>query len=329
MTDEHFEYLDGWRGLAISFLLIGHFFPVPGINFGRVGVDFFFVLSGLLMCRILFIKKMPIKTFYERRISRIFPAHFAFLIIMLCYFFITGKEINWSETLMAGLFINNYFLGEIGHAVMPFGHIWSLSVEEHSYIVLSFIAVAIRRRILNAQNIIGILTCICIVFGVGYWYIFSPGKLELELWGRSEVSAFGIVFSAFLVLLLQKIKIPTLPVLIYPTIILLGLACYWWSVPLPIRGFIGVGLFAMAVNLLVSAPAIVKNVLSFAPLKILGMYSFSIYLWQQVFYLAHHRTGLSSWIALCLSIGFGIASYYLIENPARRSLNIRWGKRTA
>lgn len=150
-SDQHFDYLDGWRELAIVFLLIGHFFPIPGINFGRVGVDFFFVLSGLLMCRLLFIKKVPIKTFYQRRIARIFPAHFTYLFLILCYFFISGKEINWSETLMAGLFINKYFQGEIGHTVMPFGHIWSLSVEEHSYIVLSLIAIAMRRCILNTQ----------------------------------------------------------------------------------------------------------------------------------------------------------------------------------
>lgn len=311
--------------MAIAFLLIGHFFPVPGINFGRVGVDFFFVLSGLLMCRLLFIKEVPIKTFYQRRIARIFPAHFAFLIVILCYFFITGKEINWSETLMAGLFINNYFLGEIGHAVMPFGHIWSLSVEEHSYIALSLIAIATRRRILNAQYTIGILTCVAIVFGVSYWVIFSPGKLEFELWGRSEVSAFGIVFSAFLVLLFQKVKIPTLPALFYSAIILLGLACYWWSMPLPVRGFIGVGLFAIAVNLLPTAPSIVKNVLSFAPLKILGRFSFSIYLWQQIFYLKD----LPPWLGLNLAIMSGVTSYFLIEKPARLYLNTRAAKTSA
>lgn len=31
MKDEHLNHLDGWRGLAITFLLIGHFFPIPGI----------------------------------------------------------------------------------------------------------------------------------------------------------------------------------------------------------------------------------------------------------------------------------------------------------
>jgi hypothetical protein len=51
---KYIPYLDGWRRLAICFLLLGHFFPVPGINFGTAGVNLFFVLSGFLTARILF-----------------------------------------------------------------------------------------------------------------------------------------------------------------------------------------------------------------------------------------------------------------------------------
>lgn len=229
---------------------------------------------------------------------------------------------------MAGLFVNNYFPGEIGHAVMPFGHIWSLSVEEHTYIVLSVIAIAMRRHIFNAQYALGILTCVSILFGISYWLIFSPIKLEYELWGHSEVSAFGILFSAFLLLLFQKVKVPTLPAPFYPAMILLGMACYWWSMPLPIRGFIGVGLFALAVNTLHAAPPVIKKILSISPLKILGLYSYSIYLWQQVFYLAHHREGLSTWLAICLALICGVCSYYFIEKPTRQYLNARSSKKS-
>ncbi|MET3118377.1 peptidoglycan/LPS O-acetylase OafA/YrhL [Undibacterium sp. GrIS 1.8] len=326
MADQHVDYLDGWRGLAIIFLLIGHFFPIPGINFGRVGVDFFFVLSGFLMCRLLFIKNVPIKTFYQRRISRIFPAHFAFLALVLLYFFLTGKNINWSETLMASLFINNYFPGEVGHAIMPFGHIWSLSVEEHTYILLTLIAVAVRQKYIDVRYAIGSVSLLSVVLGVLYWQHFPPGQLEYELWAHSEISAFGILFSGLLLLCLQRVRIPTLPVFVYPALILLGLACYWWSVPLPVRGFIGVGLFAFTLNALSTAPAIVKKILSWTLLKQIGLWSFSIYLWQQVFYLAHHRDGLATWLAVCLAIFCGIASYYLIENPMRHFLNKRWTK---
>jgi peptidoglycan/LPS O-acetylase OafA/YrhL len=74
--DQHLDYLDGWRGLAITLLLMGHFHPIPEINFSAAGVNLFFVLSGLLMSKLLFVKAVPIPTFYQRRISRILPAFF-------------------------------------------------------------------------------------------------------------------------------------------------------------------------------------------------------------------------------------------------------------
>lgn len=322
--DKHFDYLDGWRGLAILFLLIGHFFPVRGINFGRIGVDFFFVLSGLLMARLLFIKKVPIKTFYKRRIARIFPAHFAFLSLILVFFMLTGKDISWSETLMASLFVNNYFPAPIGHAVMPFGHIWSLSVEEHSYILLSLIALASRLQYLSARIMIAIGTASSIALGMTYWSLFDARQLEFELWGRSEISSFGILFSGLLVLCFQKIRIPTFSIFTYPLLILFGLFCYWWSIPLPVKGFIGVGVFAFVLNALATAPPTIQRIFSFAPLRKLGLWSFSLYLWQQVFYLMHRKTGLPLWSALGLAMACGIGSYYFIENPTRHFLNTRW-----
>src|SRR5215468_5050609 len=70
----HVPYLDGWRGAAIGSLLVGHFTPLPGIDFGRVGVELFFVLSGRLMADILFVRNFALPAFFRRRISRIWPA---------------------------------------------------------------------------------------------------------------------------------------------------------------------------------------------------------------------------------------------------------------
>ena len=76
------DYLDGWRGLAIFLVLQGHFFAIQGWHSGRMGVDIFFCLSGLLMSRILFQRRVPLTTFYKRRISRIIPAFLLFLLIV-------------------------------------------------------------------------------------------------------------------------------------------------------------------------------------------------------------------------------------------------------
>ncbi len=53
----HVLALDGWRGLAVIVVLMGHFGAdryVPNVS--SFGVDLFFVLSGRLMADILFVE---------------------------------------------------------------------------------------------------------------------------------------------------------------------------------------------------------------------------------------------------------------------------------
>jgi peptidoglycan/LPS O-acetylase OafA/YrhL len=326
MNTQHFDYLDGWRGLAIIFLLVGHFYPVPGINLGSFGVTLFFVLSGLLMSNLLFIKKVPISQFYQRRISRIFPAFFVMITMIIIIFLLSGKPVQWSEVAMAALFINNYFPGELAPTVMPFGHIWSLSVEEHAYVLLTLIAALSVRYKFKPIHAICALTLISASLCVVYWLYFS-GPHDYALWLHTEVSAYGIGISAFFLLLLKDRKIPTLPIFVYPILLMTGLALHWWSVPTPIRIIFGVGILALLVNILNNAPPLLKAVLSASWLKKIGLWSFSIYLWQQPFYLAQYRENLSSSIALSLALLTGITSYYLIEKPARKFLNTRWERR--
>jgi len=318
---QHFDYLDGWRGLAISLLLVGHFLPVPGINLGAVGVRLFFVLSGLLMARLLFVQKVPLRTFYRRRITRIFPAAFFFLAVVVVLFIALGKYVSWQETLMATLFINNYFPGEPGKAVMPFGHIWSLSVEEHSYVLLALLAFAARRKIGNALAFTAAVSAICVVATI---YYSTQPELDPFRWLRTEVAGYGIFLSAFLALFFDRRNIPEMPWLLYPVLVGIGISIHWWSIPAPIQIIFGQAAFALAVNLLFAAPKIINSTLSLRPLCWLGVLSFSIYLWQQPFYLLMHRSGMSAWVALPLALLCGIASFYLIERPARRFLNRRW-----
>lgn len=323
MQGTHYGYLDGWRGLAIAFLLVGHFFPVPGINFGTFGVNLFFVLSGLLMSRLLFVQQTPISVFYKRRMSRIFPAHFAFLGLIVLTYLALGVEVQWPEAINAALFVNNYFPGELGYAVMPFGHIWSLAVEEHSYIALSLIAVLIRRTGWSPKVIIGAACAGSAILGTWYGTQFV-GKDLIGVWMHTEVAGYGIFISALCLLHFEKRQMPHWYWLLCPALVLAGMTMHWWSVSAPARTFVGVACLAIAVNLLREAPALVKNALSLAPLQKLGLWSFSIYVWQQPFYLLMHRNGLSNWLACLAAVGCGVLSFYLIENPARKFLNRVW-----
>jgi peptidoglycan/LPS O-acetylase OafA/YrhL len=320
----HLAYLDGWRGLAIALLLIGHFFPVPGINLGRVGVNFFFVLSGLLMSQLLFVKEVPIAHFYKRRISRVFPLFYVFLTAMVLIALALGRHVDWREVLSAALFVNNYVQGDSAHLTLPFGHIWSLSVEEQSYVLLSLIAVGARRGWWRASRGIALCVGLMILACICYGQMYEGSKLEFQMFYHSEIAAFGIFASALLQLHFSTRRIPALPAPLYPLLMLAALMLAWWSVPLTISAICSVGVLAVLVNLLAAAPAPVKKALSFYPLRQLGLWSFSLYIWQQAFYLLHYRQGMPSLTALALALATGICSYYLLEKPVRNYLNARW-----
>lgn len=324
INSKNIPYLDGWRGLAIALLLVGHFFPVPGINLGSVGVNLFFVLSGVLMARLLFVDHVPIPTFYRRRASRIFPAVFCFLVLVVATYLALGIEVSWAETASAAAFVNNYFPGPPGAAVMPFGHIWSLCVEEHSYVVLSLVAVLARAGRVPARRTVGLLALALVAIGAWYWFTYRGEHLESERWIHSEVSAFGIFASAYLALTLLGRGERRIPFFVVPGLVVAGVCLHWWSVPAPLRTTLGVGAFALAINLLPKAGAFVHAGLSLAPLRKLGLWSFSIYLWQQPMYLYVHRHGLSPVLGVALAIVAGIVSFYCLENPARSYLNRKW-----
>lgn len=324
----HLNYLDGWRGLAIFFLLMGHFFPLPGINLGAVGVNLFFVLSGILMARLLFIQQVPLPLFYKRRIARIFPAAIAFIAIIVAVRLVFGKPVDFLEVAAAAAFVNNYFVGELGAKAMPFGHFWSLCVEEHSYIVLSALAVAARRKLANPKVLAAVATAAIAGFTV-YYSVRYDAVARAGLVMHSEVAAFGIFSSAALLLFFQGRTLPRLPALAYPALVAFGIALHWWSVPLPLKAIAGVGALALAVNLLAAAPAPVHAALSILPLRRLGLWSFSIYVWQQPFYLLSKYHGLHPVLGLAAAVLCGVASFYLIENPARAWLNRRWSAKAA
>ena len=321
----HLDYLDGWRGVAICLLLVGHFFPVPGINLGTLGVNFFFVLSGCLMTRLLFVQITPIDVFYRRRIARIVPAHIVFVAIVTLLMVVMGREVSVPEIVAAALFVNNYVGSDAGNAIMPFGHIWSLSVEEHSYILLSLLALAARRRMINAVFGVGAVALASAIFAIAYSLYYSGPQLQFEKWIHTEVGGYGIFLSGFILLAMRERAPRNWPGLTVPFLTLLGVVSHWWSVPIAVQKIVGVGALALAINLLPQSHLLVRNVLALKPFRYLGLWSFSLYIWQQPFYLWSRNGNAPTWFGLLLAFASGLTSYYLLERPARRYLNRVWG----
>jgi peptidoglycan/LPS O-acetylase OafA/YrhL len=138
--------LDGLR--AIAFLLV-FFFHTDYLEFGWVGVQLFFVLSGFLITGILIKLKKNLSTwdyfvkFYGRRLLRVFPLYYFYLILMMgltTLLIYSGYKPNMMKLFQTQLpyalgYIYNFHYASSSYRHLYFlVHFWSLSVEEQFYI---------------------------------------------------------------------------------------------------------------------------------------------------------------------------------------------------
>jgi peptidoglycan/LPS O-acetylase OafA/YrhL len=118
---------------------------------GLKGVELFFILSGYLITRILLnTKNSPnyFKSFYIRRIFRIFPLYY--FVLFLSFFVLPSvitidfdaQQIIDAQWKLWTYTSNVVFIAPVSWDVSSFphfGHFWSLSVEEHFYMVWPFL----------------------------------------------------------------------------------------------------------------------------------------------------------------------------------------------
>ena len=309
---EHIGYLDGWRGIAILVVLQSHFLPTRYVETGRLGVDIFFALSGLLMAQLLFIKETPLAVFYQRRISRILPAFLAFVCIVYAVEHYIGREHGWEDFLASVTFLRSYvpISPGIWDTGMPIGHLWSLNVEEHAYLLMSLLTLLVRgRRAGMALIAIGLASFAVQIVYMRWW---APVGWRLH----TEVLIGHIVLAAGY----RLIRLPRVPSWLPLVTFAATIICYahtsWmaYSIFSPI-------LLAFTVNHLSDVAPAVRSALSWGPLRQMGIWSFSVYLWQQPFYEMRHQMDALS--GLCLAIATGLASFYFLEQPVRAWLNAR------
>lgn len=169
----HYPALDGLRGLAILLVMSLHMMVMEPTNgfqsalyetaqIGWIGVDLFFVLSGFLITGILIDSKdRPdyFRTFYKRRILRIFPlfyavAIFSFVVLPHLPFIPAGKLARFGtvgdDEILYWTFLSNFaivnFGGAFRHGIMDVT--WSLSIEEQFYLVWPLIIMLFSKRII-------------------------------------------------------------------------------------------------------------------------------------------------------------------------------------
>ena len=150
------EGLDGLRALSITLVVLGHL-GFGALAPGGLGVTLFFFISGFLITSLLVRERqrfgrLDLPRFYARRLPRLLPELLALLAVLeFVGGPLLGRPLPLSALLGALFYATNYLVifapQSCAHCAVT-GHLWSLAVEEHFYLVapLALSVLDFRRR---------------------------------------------------------------------------------------------------------------------------------------------------------------------------------------
>jgi len=334
--------LDGWRAVSIA-LVILHHYPVRctvpflgGVlqtlsNVGEVGVDLFFAISGLLICSRLLDEeskfgKISVKGFYLRRFFRIFPAAQLYLLVVLILAVFHRIPLVPADWFGALFFFRNYtMLWEyLRHSPLALhwytGHFWSLSMEEHFYLILPAVLVAFRRTRLWVLGGLAV--------SVALWRVVLAHLLhrDYQFNFRTDTHVDALLIPAMIALaLFPLLRNETakryLPAWSFPIFVILEIGLLATRVP-PFLTWQAIVIPLLILSTVLHPNSIPGSILEFLPIRWIGWISYSLYLWQQLFFgtnlvgspqgIAFLRQPPISLAALMLCATF---SYYVVEKP--------------
>ena len=352
--------INGLRAISIILVIIGHIkikediflnankiiFLQPITSFlsdSHLGVNVFFVISGFLITSLLSAeetntKKISVKKIYFRRILRIFPAYY-FLLLIYFLLQLSGYLKIGSYEWLTALTFTKYFNWTSDWYT---SHGWSLSIEEHFYLFwpLVFIfGIKFRKRIALFLVFLVPLIRWCLYFpkvNILFCSIFPNinSLFELTFFGRIDAIALGCIFALYKDQIITIIS-PHWNKIFYSsifTILFLRYMPYFTNMvhlniiwgPLGLmHGSIANLAIALILMYSVFGPkGLWYKFLNTRILNYIGILSYSIYLWQQLF-LGYSLISFSSlFLNLVFILAVAIFSYHCIEKPF---LNLKTG----
>jgi peptidoglycan/LPS O-acetylase OafA/YrhL len=191
--------LEGLRGLAILLVTLHHFWPSSGSfyerffavgHLGWIGVDLFFVISGLLIGGILLdTREDPgyFRNFYARRVVRIFPLYY--LLVLTVYALVPTVQAYLHKV----SYLQSEFIAQSGHplwyllfsgnireairGVEPaymLAPLWSISIEEQFYFCAPLLIMSLPRRRLSF--LLGAFMLLAPLFRYLMWQSFPDNE---------------------------------------------------------------------------------------------------------------------------------------------------------
>lgn len=200
----HLPKLDGLRAVA-AFLVVFNHYGVSFIPAGK-GVLIFFVLSGFLITWLLLKESeatggISLKKFYVRRSLRIFPAFYAYWVLVTGMLLAGHKRVPWGAAICSFFYVGNYYQGLNHYPTSSYSHTWSLAIEEQFYLLWPALFLYLRRdprRLLyGTSGIIGLVWVYRAVCAI------ALGLPEEYLYTAFEMRADHLLFGCLLAILLR------------------------------------------------------------------------------------------------------------------------------
>lgn len=271
-------------------------------HFSATGIDLFFVLSGFLIGGLLLKElkttgRLDVRRFLLRRCLRIWPAYYAFVVYLVARLMRNGHY-TWRQALRAVtpnlLHVQNYFGS-------PRGITWSLALQEHFYLALPlFLFLLTRRRGIGALSRAVPLTAAALVVGCTSLRLLINGLRPYNMWThetpthlRIDALFWGVLLAwlyqtrgAWLAALVIRYK----PLLVLVALAMLGpsffleveQSSFAWTVGFTLL-YVGWGCLVLVAIYTVREDGWVGRMLTGRPAAALwavGVFSYSIYLWQ-------------------------------------------------
>lgn len=335
MTDEkRIASLDGLRAVSIAMVVISH--SVASLTsslpyLGNFGVKVFFVISGFLITTILAAEfektgSVNLKKFYLRRTLRIFPAFYFYVFCILFATLIGVFQIQKTDFISPLTYTSNYFPPD----ALQLSHSWSLAVEEQFYLIFPGLLVLLglkktKKLLILVVLAAPVLRALTLFYQGGnfssLWMIFAfqtnmdalaVGCLlalyQAKLHAAEIYRKFLSSSAAFTVLPLVVAAI------FYNPDAVVFLYIFGWSL-------LNIAVVLAVDWLIVNHKSRLGKLFNIAPVKYIGVLSYSIYLWQQPFTV---RSEGAVWtyfpLNFALMAGFSLFSYYAVE---KTFLNLR------
>lgn len=192
--------LEFYRLLFTIIICLHHSQLVPFIRHGYLAVEFFFIVSGFLLCRSFYEKDLAVKNYFVGRIKKLYPQYLFALVAISCYmlfrFFYHGMGNIESIGLnfLSELFVVQGLLPCLGANNYP---MWYFAVLIWGGGIVYFILKKCSSKFLSV---------ICPSFVIGYYiYNFSVSN-SIELWSGINTLLRGIA-DMFIGIMLYKIVV--------------------------------------------------------------------------------------------------------------------------